>query len=56
MPYVSKKQQGFFHSPGAKGKIPPSVVEEFDKASKGKKIPKTASKTKRGGKKARKKV
>lgn len=36
MPYVSKAQQGFFHSPGAaKAGIAPATVAEWDAASKG---------------------
>jgi hypothetical protein len=42
MPYVSTKQQGFFHSPGAKkAGISKKTVKEFDAASKGMKLPKT---------------
>lgn len=41
MPYSSDQQRKFFHSPGAeKAGIKPSTVKEFDKASKGKKLPK----------------
>jgi hypothetical protein len=41
MPYVSQKQERFFHTQTAKDKgIKPSTVKEFDKASKGKKLPK----------------
>lgn len=40
MPYVSDQQRKFFHSPGAKkAGIKESTVEEFDKASKGMKLP-----------------
>lgn len=45
MPYVSNKQRRFFHSEGAKkAGITPSEVKEFDKASKGKKLPEAAPK------------
>jgi len=41
MPYKSDQQRKFFHSPGAKkAGIKESTVKEFDKASKGKKLPK----------------
>jgi len=39
MPYVSKKQRGKFHVLEAQGKISPKIVSEFDKASKGLKLP-----------------
>lgn len=43
MPYVSDQQRKFFHSPGAeKAGIKESTVKEFDKASKGKKLPRFA--------------
>jgi hypothetical protein len=38
-PYVSRKQQGKFHELEKEGKISKSTVDEFDKASKGKKLP-----------------
>ena len=38
MPYKSKAQQGFFHSPAAKkAGITPGMVKEWDSASKGSK-------------------
>lgn len=41
MPYKSYKQRRFFHSPGAaKTGIGKATVKEFDKASKGKELPK----------------
>lgn len=41
MPYKSDQQRKFFHSSGAKkAGIKESTIEEFDKASKGKKLPK----------------
>lgn len=39
MPYVSDKQRKYFHYAESVGKIAPKVVKEFDKASKGKKLP-----------------
>lgn len=40
MPYRSDAQRRFFHSPGAKkAGISKSEIKEFDKASKGKKLP-----------------
>lgn len=45
MPYVSDKQRKFFHTKTAKAEgITSKVVKEFDKASKGKKLPKTVKK------------
>ena len=41
MPYVSAKQRRFFHTKTAKQKgITPAMVEEYDQASKGMKLPK----------------
>jgi len=41
MPYKSEAQRKFFHSKGAKkAGITAKVVKEYDKASKGKKLPK----------------
>jgi len=40
MPYTSNAQRKFFHTKMAKKKgITKSTVKEFDKASKGKKLP-----------------
>ena len=40
MPYKSDAQRRFFHTGTAKKQgITPAVVSEFDKASKGKKLP-----------------
>lgn len=39
MPYKSKAQQAKFHAMLSEGKISKKVVDEFDKASKGKKLP-----------------
>lgn len=47
MSYVSQKQEGFFHSPGAKkAGITKSEVKEFDDASRGKKLPEKVGKHK----------
>ncbi len=46
MPYKSDAQRGKFHILEKEGKISPEVVEEFDKASKGKKLPEHVSKKK----------
>ena len=42
MPYKSKAQQGYMHAAAERGEIKKSTVEEFDKASKGLKLPKKA--------------
>jgi hypothetical protein len=39
MPYKSEAQRKYFHAAEAKGDISPKVVKEYDKASKGKKLP-----------------
>lgn len=40
MPYASEKQRKFFHTQTARNAgIKPSTVQEFDKASKGMKLP-----------------
>jgi hypothetical protein len=44
MPYKSEAQRKFFHAAEARGDISPKTVKEFDKASKGKKLPKKAKK------------
>jgi hypothetical protein len=52
MPYKSKAQQGKFHAMEERGEISPKVVREFDKASKGKKLParvKPKTKAPKGG-------
>jgi hypothetical protein len=46
MPYASKAQQGKFHALLNEGKISPKTVAEFDKASKGMKLPEYAPKKK----------
>lgn len=45
MPYKSKAQQRLFHAKEARGEIAPSVVAEFDQASKGKKLPERKKKS-----------
>lgn len=45
MPYKSKAQERYFHSSGAKkAGISKAVVAEYDKASKGAKLPERLSK------------
>lgn len=39
MPYKSEAQRRFFHAAEARGEIDPKTVKEYDKASKGKKLP-----------------
>lgn len=39
MPYKSDAQRRLFHYKESKGEISPKVVNEFDKASKGMKLP-----------------
>lgn len=39
MPYKSDAQRRYFHFAESTGKISPDVVNEFDQASKGKKLP-----------------
>ena len=52
MPYVSRKQEAFFHTQTARDKgIKPSTVKEFDQASKGLKLPKYSKTKKALGKK-----
>lgn len=40
MPYKSQAQRGKFHAMLERGEIAASTVREFDKASKGKRLPK----------------
>jgi len=47
MPYKSDKQRRYMHAAAERGEIKKSVVEEFDQASKGKKLPETAPKQKK---------
>jgi len=44
MPYKSEAQRKAFHAKADRGEIPKKVVEEFDAASKGKKLPGKAPK------------
>ena len=44
MPYQSAAQRRYFHAAEARGEISPETVKEFDKASKGKKLPEKVSK------------
>ena len=39
MPYKSEAQRRFFHAAESRGEIDPKTVKEYDKASKGKKLP-----------------
>ncbi len=39
MPYKSDSQRRFFHAAEERGDISKSTVDEFDQASKGKKLP-----------------
>ena len=47
MPYKSQAQRNYFHAAARRGEISQSVVKEFDRASKGKKLPKRKRKTKK---------
>jgi hypothetical protein len=49
MPYKSDSQRRYFHAAAAKGDISKKVVSEFDKASKGKKLPEKVKKKKGSG-------
>lgn len=51
MPYKSDKQRRFFHAAEKRGEISSAVVDEWDKASKGKKLPEKAKTKKKKGKK-----
>lgn len=42
MPYESKKQEAFFHTPAGEAKVGKKNVQEFDEASKGMKLPEKA--------------
>lgn len=53
MPYKSDKQRKFFHAAEERGEISHATVEEYDKASKGKKLPEKV-KSKKHGSKAKK--
>src|SRR5229473_3195963 len=49
MPYDSNAQRKYFHAALARGEIKPSVVHEFDQASKGLKLPEHVKKMAQGG-------
>lgn len=49
MPYKSASQRRFFHAAEARGDISSKTVNEFDKASKGKKLPEKVKKYAKGG-------
>jgi len=46
VPYKSEAQRKKFHAMEARGEISKKTVDEFDKASKGMKLPKKAKKKK----------
>ena len=45
MPYKSKAQQRLFHAKAARGEMPKSTVDEFDKATNFKSLPSHKSKS-----------
>ena len=47
MPYKSAQQRKLFHVLLKKGKISKKTVDKFDKASKGKKLPKRVKRKKK---------
>ncbi len=49
MPYKSQAQRRLFHFLAKQGKLAPEMVEEYDRESKGKKMPEYASKKAMGG-------
>ena len=49
MPYKSRAQQRLFHHLVSQGKLDPKVAEEYDEASKGKKIPQYVKQKSFGG-------
>lgn len=49
MPYKSRAQQRLFHHLVSQGKLAPEVAEEYDAASKGKKIPQYVKRKAFGG-------
>lgn len=51
MPYVSDKQRRWAHTEKGKKALGPDKVEEYDKKTKGKKLPESASKFKPARKK-----
>ena len=44
MPYKSEAQRGYFHAAEKRGDISSKTVAEFDRASKGRKLPKRVGK------------
>ena len=44
MPYASDAQRRLFHAKEARGEISKKVVDEYDRASKGKKLPERVGK------------
>jgi len=42
MPYKSDAQRRFFHAAAERGEVPKSVVREYDRESRGKKLPEKA--------------
>lgn len=50
MPYKSKAHERKFHVLEKEGKISKKVVDEFDQASKGKKLPNKVKRKKKSGK------
>lgn len=51
MPYKSNAQRKAFHAKLKRGEISAAVVEEFDRASKGKKLPERSETRKKARKK-----
>jgi hypothetical protein len=49
MPYKSQAQRRLFHWLAGQGKLSPKIVEEYDRESKGKKMPEYAKKMAMGG-------
>jgi hypothetical protein len=49
MPYKSQAQRRLFHWLADQGKIAPQIVDEYDRESKGKKMPEYAKKMAMGG-------
>jgi hypothetical protein len=47
MPYVSDKQRKYFNWAAAHGKMAQSMVDEYNEASKGKKLPEKVNKKNR---------
>lgn len=49
MPYKSQAQRRLFHHLVKQGKIAPEVVEEYDRESKGKRVPERVERKAHGG-------